>query len=891
MAISDETGKLPSPIINNIIPACYKKDYIENNCEKGIVKITIPFLQNRSVSPMQVVGFVLKVKPSQGTSVLFELKAEQEEINFNKDNFTYVNFNVIKSCEEENPSEQDENQLKIYNKIKIGQYYRVQIAYIDINGVVGHFSNSGIMKCTSYPEVYIEKLEVPIINQHHFTYTGVYKQIKDVGERVYSYNFKLYNANDEIIGDSGELIHNSINDISLNEANDVFTFPQDLDPSQLYYIQYTATTINGMVVSSPKYRIMQRLSIDPEIHASIIAKSNFEEGYIDVYLVPDSGYTNEELITTGDFILSRACSDTNYMNWENVSKFELYSQLPKKKLWRDFTIEQGKKYKYAIQQYNDVNLYSNRLMSNEVYADFDHAFLFDGEKQLKIKFNPKVSNLKTNIPETKIDTIGNKFPFIFRNSQVNYREFPIAGLISYFMDEDNLFLSKDEFNIDFNLLKTVNRKSSKEDKENVLQEENIAILDPTNQNIKNERIFKLKVLEWLTNGEPKVFKSPSEGNYIVRLINCSLTPEAKLGRMLHNFNCTAYEIAEFNYNNLNKYGFISMKDVKDPVLQFETVEFYNQDTDTFASGVLNKYPAYYIRIINALPGSKFIFTFEDGSKSIITIGVTGAYLLDIKHKVRKIEIPAGEKYSQGALTYGYYFTKTNTFEKIHNVMVQDITARQFIGEHDILKEIEQIELDGKWYKNPKIKLLQFYSVSARPRDVVILENGLLEKEPINKYPFYYYGNIYQEYFQSEQSSINYSKEQFEKDYAYIKFSENMKGLALPYKNNTTKQYSTLQINYQAMAEVSYQIQEIEFIIENQPSKYKQLYDAKQEYLNLKNKLDILINEQPPENQDFKIWYEGQIDKEKKLRAEMDGQYKTYIKELINALEQEELNKQ
>jgi hypothetical protein len=103
--------------------------------------------------------------------------------------------------------------------------------------------------------------------------------------------------------------------------------------------------------------------------------------------------------------------------------------------------------------------------------------------------------------------------------------------------------------------------------------------------------------------------------------------------MLHNFNCTAYEIAEFNYENLNKYGFISMKDIKSPVLQFETIEFYNQDKNSFVTGILNKHPAYYVKIINALPGSHFIFTFGDGRKEIITIGVTGAYILENNMKV------------------------------------------------------------------------------------------------------------------------------------------------------------------------------------------------------------------------------------------------------------------
>jgi hypothetical protein len=76
-------------------------------------------------------------------------------------------------------------------------------------------------------------------------------------------------------------------------------------------------------------------------------------------------------------------------------------------------------------------LYSNRLTSNEIYVDFEDAFLFDGERQLKIKYNPKVSSFKKNLLEQKTDTIGGKYPFIFRNGRVYYSEFSISGLISY----------------------------------------------------------------------------------------------------------------------------------------------------------------------------------------------------------------------------------------------------------------------------------------------------------------------------------------------------------------------------------------------------------------------------------------------------------------------------
>ena len=44
--------------------------------------------------------------------------------------------------------------------------------------------------------------------------------------------------------------------------------------------------------------------------------------------------------------------------------------------------------------------------------------------------------------ESKVDTIGSKHPFIFRNGNVGYKEFSISGLISLQMDEENLFAKK-----------------------------------------------------------------------------------------------------------------------------------------------------------------------------------------------------------------------------------------------------------------------------------------------------------------------------------------------------------------------------------------------------------------------------------------------------------------
>ena len=182
----------------------------------------------------------------------------------------------------------------------------------------------------------------------------------------------------------------------------------------------------------------------------------------------------------------------------------------------------------------------NEFLKN---TDDENIYLIDKNKTLCVKFNPKISSFKTTIQETKTDTIGGKYPIFYRNSALGYKEFPINGLISYHMDENEMFIPKEELGL-----------------ETTTSEFAAALNMPTynlvEYNIVAERKFRNAVLDWLNNGEIKLFTSPTEGMYLVRLMNTSLSPEEKLGRMLYSFSTTAYEVGEVNYENLVKYKLI-----------------------------------------------------------------------------------------------------------------------------------------------------------------------------------------------------------------------------------------------------------------------------------------------------------------------------------------------
>ena len=46
----------------------------------------------------------------------------------------------------------------------------------------------------------------------------------------------------------------------------------------------------------------------------------------------------------------------------------------------EFYYEQGKYYKYSIQQYNNFGTLSKRIMTDEIFASFEDLFLFDGKR-------------------------------------------------------------------------------------------------------------------------------------------------------------------------------------------------------------------------------------------------------------------------------------------------------------------------------------------------------------------------------------------------------------------------------------------------------------------------------------------------------------------------------
>jgi len=223
----------------------------------------------------------------------------------------------------------------------------------------------------------------------------------------------------------------------------------------------------------------------------------------------------------------------------------------------------------------------------EIIPDFTGSFLC-GKDDVQINFihNGQISGFKQVKKDAILETIGGKYPFIIRNSSLGYKQFQFNALITFVSDPTRSLrgltytelLSKEKRDSESNYI----LPSSAQNRGADIRYEDFLLNGPQvqsseaspyitlsnngknsinknmylnkNDNFIIEKQFRKKIIEWLTDGNPKIFKSDTEGLFLVKLTDVGFEPVNELGRTLYTFSCIMTEIAEINYENLVKYG-------------------------------------------------------------------------------------------------------------------------------------------------------------------------------------------------------------------------------------------------------------------------------------------------------------------------------------------------
>lgn len=440
----------------------------------------------------------------------------------------------------------------------LGQYYKVQIRFTlasistpEKDEIDSWISNNFASFSEWSTVTLIKPISAPILTINNFdqqadsiyltstdlTISGkITFEEEDDDETLTSYRISLYDTNENLLTTSG----------------DIYADPYKKENEIYYQLKYPVETNVDYILG---FQILTRnlyswpteqrfnFSVDEVIYhdfvGTITAEPDNLGGRIKINVISEK---QEDTELKYNVIIRRSSSRDNFKVWEDIKVTNVSGLEDLDYTWYDYTAEPGVWYKYCAMTQNTSGFRSKSIQTESpVIINPEDIFLTAEGKQLKVRFDPNISSFSHHVAESKIDTIGSQYPFFYRNDKVNYRTFSLSGTISHFMDiRQNLMQSskKDLYGQNYDLYQQYN------------QDNRITLF---NDDI-FEREFRKNVIDFLYKNNVKLFRSATEGNILVKLMDISFTPNITLHRHIYSFSCTAYQVDACNISNYIKYN-------------------------------------------------------------------------------------------------------------------------------------------------------------------------------------------------------------------------------------------------------------------------------------------------------------------------------------------------
>ena len=506
--------------------------------------------------------------------------------------------NEIKLCEVKRDAARasDQYYIEIFpadleNGFEINQYYKVQIRFtsstapeppsdagidkwlVDNKELFSEWSTICLIRAISQPSLQLvnfpDEGDVIFSNSNVDIVGSLVFEDENESDQLSNYQIKLYNnedtSNPELVLDSGIIYTNSSQ--NSNQLN--YTLDYLLEPGTAYLLTISIETRN-YYFQTFDYTLLIVQATDNPLNANIIAENDAEMGSIKVSIA-----ATEFQNFTGSVIIRRTSSKSNFNIWEDVYERVYNIEDNINFVWYDITVQSGVWYKYAAQKKLGAGSRGAVTeMEEPVLAYFEDMFLIANNQQVRIRYNQQVSSMRQNIAEARTETLGAQYPYIRRNGYINYRSLSISGLITFFNDYNDTFTSKDELYGDAAspLYAAYNETQNITDFNDYV----------------HEREFREKIIQFLYADNIKLFKTLTEGNVLVKLMNISLSPQQSLGRYLYSFSCEAYEIAADTFDNYLYYNVIEKEQMNSEAdanlvpdtTDIQTVEVLGQIYDT-----------------------------------------------------------------------------------------------------------------------------------------------------------------------------------------------------------------------------------------------------------------------------------------------------------------------
>lgn len=397
--------------------------------------------------------------------------------------------------------------------------------------------------------------------------SGNLKFAKGKSEYLEWYRIKIYdytnNSQGTLVEDSGDCIPTSTNTI-------FYICSFDFIAGTRYQLVFEVRTNNDYEATySSIFQIAKTQEIS--LNGSLYAEPEIEFGRIKITYVPNVAGD----LYSRNLILRKSSNQTSKYteDWvdvysiasvsnDNFSDVTIDGETVKGVVWYDYICEDGLIYNYKVQLRDNNGVRTDMFPPSAtdfegetlVTSKMDDGFLCGNYRHLRIEYDPNIGSYQRKIPTSVLETLGSKYPFFKKNGSMDYHSFDISGTISYKMDH---------YGFDGIPNDSINRNGDPviDGSDTTLFIENHADIIPegyeyslsTNLNFCAERLFREEVMDFLYNGDVKMWKSASEGNHLIVLTDVTLSPKNEIGRIVFSFSATATEIDDFSVQNCDYY--------------------------------------------------------------------------------------------------------------------------------------------------------------------------------------------------------------------------------------------------------------------------------------------------------------------------------------------------
>jgi hypothetical protein len=442
------------------------------------------------------------------------------------------------------------DQFKVFTK---NQFYQIQLYFVDqsVTSLPAVIDSSWLDTYKNYISepsqvTLVRPISSPVITSttpvSGYDYPEVTGYLADDQEAFDSYYCTIQKIGSSstwtspVIQGNGKNFKISTKNSSMTEGNDKYKIT-------LYY-----TTLHGYSSSFVIDEDFQLLA--PETNDAVgTISATFSESDGGVKIV----------LTTGSMLKNSKIQrkETESLEWKTIYLHTTAAEGSFSCI--DTTVESGKDYQYRLLIPSGSKMLVNGTKS-VTGLFFDDIFLSDETGMVAIRLNPSISSFKYVTQESITNTLGGKYPIIRKNGDTKYCQFSLSGMIDCEVYEDAISGLTSSTSNTFSSATNPWWFNNTNSGSLYLADSSRLSLSPTDANLANkikkdriERDIRRLTMDFLTNGNPKLFRSFEEGNMIVYLSGISFTPNKSAGRHIYDFSATVTEMCEYTSENLSKY--------------------------------------------------------------------------------------------------------------------------------------------------------------------------------------------------------------------------------------------------------------------------------------------------------------------------------------------------